>query len=584
PVSCSCSIVVSEEIKEMMQNPVTNSDHWPRAEYVGPESVEARQTLQWYRDAKFGMFIHWGLYSINGWGEWHRFHGKIPDSEYHALVKRFNPERFDAKKWVQVAKDAGCQWITITAKHHDGFALFDSDYGDFDIGDSPFRREPLRELSEACRESGLRIGFYYSHCQDWDHPGAGRIDFSREDMEANGWQDYLAHKAYPQVRELVTKLGDVAIVWFDTAQRVNPNECREFRRIVLENSPGTIMCTRLGQGFGDFTSLGDNTIPPKGLVVPWETCMTTGPGWSYRCPPYEVRPLKEVLGNMARIVSRGGNYLLNIGPRPDGTIPEPEKDLFRAIGQWLRVNGEAIYGTKASPFPEQDEVVCTMKGRRLFFHVLDWPEDGLYSVRNLKNAVNKVYLLCASGKQGLAFRQQDDLLSIELPARAPDKHNTVIVAELEGDWACADIQSQQASSGIITIDADAMWAPHGYAQRKTEEGWVLQRTSHAHLFARVAIPEAAVYKVIVEQAAEDFDKEPYWLRINNQRLEARTVVTGSKSRHAAVTMGIVEFGEAGYYDLQITPSIYQLMPEEDMVWISTILLVPVRILGPALSG
>jgi alpha-L-fucosidase len=356
-----------------------------------PESPAAREArLAWFREAKFGLFIHWGLYSIPagywkgehapGIGEWIMKRKKIPAREYERLAGGFNPIKFDAEAWAQLAADAGMKYVVITTKHHDGFAMFHSKVSPYNIVDAtPFHRDPIKELAAACAKRGLRLGFYYSQAQDWHAPGGAgnEWDFGPDaEKDKNGAYDkYLREKAEPQVRELLTNYGPVGLIWFDTPVLMTPERGQRFVDIVRATQPDCLIDGRLGTS-GDYVSTEDNEIPPEVEAGAWEVPATLNRTWGYRRDDHDWKSPGELVFKLIDIVSKGGNYLLNVGPDAIGVIPQPSQDNLRTVGEWLKLNGEAVYGAGPSPFGEEfGEYSATAKGidgKPLFQARNDW--------------------------------------------------------------------------------------------------------------------------------------------------------------------------------------------------------------------
>jgi alpha-L-fucosidase len=315
----------------------------PEVRQSAPDPVKAKR-LAWFHEAKYGLFIHWGLYAIPagewkgrripGIGEWIMNRAQIPVKEYEQLAKQFNPVKFDADAWVQLARDAGMKYIVITAKHHDGFALYDSKVSKYDIVDAtPFKRDALKELAAACGKHGMRLGFYYSQAQDWHEPnGAGNIwDFLADETKKD-FDQYLRDKAEPQVRELLSDYGPVALIWFDTPRLMNQARAQRFVDILRSSQPDTLIDGRLGMP-GDYVTTGDNVVPPDVQGEAWEVPATLNHTWGYRKDDHDWKSPQTVIFKLIDIVSKGGNYLLNVGPMADGTIPQPSQDVLRTVGR-----------------------------------------------------------------------------------------------------------------------------------------------------------------------------------------------------------------------------------------------------------
>lgn len=390
--------------------------------------------LEWFRSARFGMFIHWGLYAIpagiwegrqvEGIGEWIMNFARIPIREYEPLAARFNPTEFDAEAWVALARRAGQRYIVLTAKHHDGFCMFRTRHTSYNIVDAtPFGRDPVEELAEECRRQGVKLGLYYSQTQDWHHPGGdgNEWDFDQSKVDFEG---YLENYVKPQVRELLTQYGPLCLIWFDTPRRITVEQSRELVDLVHELQPNCLVNGRIGNGLGDYSEAGDNKIPDGAQRLDFETPATINDTWGFKVEDRNWKSSTDLIRKLVDITSKGGNYLLNVGPTATGEIPHPSIERLEAVGHWLDTNGEAIYGAGAGPVQGAGWCRTTAVGDRVYVHVLEWPAGGRLQLPLTDHQVRSATLL-SDGRQ-LAVEKTAEGVAVAGPAEAPDPAVSVV--------------------------------------------------------------------------------------------------------------------------------------------------------------
>ncbi len=428
---------------------------------------EKRDRLAWFRDARFGMFIHWGLYAVPAgeWkgfkdcGEWFLEDTRMPVSEYEKYAQQFRPDRFDAAAWVRIAKSAGMRYVVITGKHHDGFAMYRSEFTEWCMKSTPFPRDPLKELAAACKAEGLAFGVYYS-IMDWHHPDWGRRRAWNDRAAGTPDMDRYVTFMKSQLRELVCNYGPLGVLWFDgeweepwTRERGVDlyNYVRSLQPDIIVNNrigkgrSGMQGMDKEGQGVGDFGT-PEQEIPDTGFGpdTVWESCMTINNHWGYNKYDQNWKSAKTLIRNLVECASKGGNFLLNVGPTSEGQIPAPSVERLAAVGAWLKVNGEAIYGTTAGPLKRQPWGCCTQKApggapaqtHRLYLHIFEWPSDGVLAVP-LANKVLKAYLLADRGRLLDSSAGERGGLTLALPTSAPDENASVVVLETEGELRAA---------------------------------------------------------------------------------------------------------------------------------------------------
>lgn len=415
----------------------------------------------WWREARFGMFIHWGLYSIPGewdgsselvewalWGKYKKEH--ISRQKYEGLVTQFNPVKFNADEWVSVAKEAGMKYIVITSKHHDGFCLFDSKETDYDIMSTPFKRDILKELSDACARQGITLCFYYS-ILDWNHPDY-LPRMALDDRQAAGadFEKYVSNMK-TQLKELLTNYGRIGVLWFDGEwdSSWTHERGKDLYGYLRTMRPGLIINNRVDKGrkdsfgmtrdtifYGDFGT-PEQVIPSRGLPgVDWESCMTMNNSWGYNKNAKEWKSSEDLIRKLIDVTSKGGNFLLNIGPTSGGLFPDDGITRLKDIGAWMKENRESVYGTMADPFENLEWGRCTQKEKdgntNLYLHVFDWPKDGKLIIPGLTNKIVRAYALNDRSKKKLDVEKTKTDVSVDVRNITQSNYATVIVLVIKG--------------------------------------------------------------------------------------------------------------------------------------------------------
>lgn len=542
---------------------------------VSAYTPEIRSNMERLYEDKFGMFVHWGPYAqLEGvWdgkevaAEWIMNRAKISvrDYEQHA-AGLFKPEKFNASDWVDIAENAGMKFIVLTAKHHDGFAMYHSKhpYNLFDF--AGFKRDILRELADECAERNMNLGFYYSQSQDWHEEGGAGNDweFGSRVKPQDKFDAYFNEKVVMQVNELTKNYGDIFMVWFDTPIQMDDEKCQLMMDIVKDNQPGALVNSRLGQGFGHFDVSIDNGKTPSvskatwlpDLKVPWQTheSVTQG-GWGYTSYGGENDRSNEYsnfIYSLCQIVGNGGVYLLNVAPRPDGTIPQSQINSITAIGDWLKVNGEAIYGADPSPlkFPPY---AITSKPGKVFLHIKEMVEDRV-QLTGLSSKVNKAYCLADPSKQALTFDQHGAKLSITVPQALKQPDVTVIVVEIEDDEArVIDETIQQKEDGSIHLPvAKCEFAirriSYDYDEKVTHR-W--GENSKQGLIWTVNVSKPGRYDVVSEDNGNNV--YTYNLIIENDTLELNAKgIEGEMSKKKQ--NGSIHLKKTGQYKIAVYPN------------------------------
>ena len=380
---------------------------------------------EWFSQARFGMFIHWGVYSVPARGEWVRYVERIPSSEYERLAQKFNPERYNPEEWVDLALEAGMRYMVLTTRHHDGYSLFDSEVSDFTAAKTAAQRDLVAEYVEACKKKGMKIGFYYS-LLDWRYPAY----FEGPKKDPEGWAKFREY-VHAQVRELCSNYGKIDVLWYDGWWPWTAEDWRsaELNEMVRKLQPGILINNRSGLR-EDFGTPEQKIEPTADVNYMWETCMTMNDNWGYSAADRNWKSIKQLVMNLVYCAKDGGNYLLNVGPKSDGTIPLPSVRRLKRIGTWMRINGESVYGTKRCPQYSSMIGVTTAKGAIGYHHVFRWPGREI-TISGVRNKVLSAQLL-ATGKNVKVKQEEDRVFFMNLPRKAPDRIDSVIKMELDG--------------------------------------------------------------------------------------------------------------------------------------------------------
>jgi len=563
---------------------------------------ETEQRMEWFKEAKFGLFIHWGPYSMleGEWNgkqvkvgnnaEWAMKFLEIPVKEYRELTKGMNPVKFDAREWVSLAKETGMKYLVITAKHHDGFAMYKSNVSPYNIVDwTPFKRDPLKELAEACAEAGIVFGVYYSHREDWDHPGGyGNNweydnDWGENIFNPEKFEKYLNEKAKPQLRELLTNYGPVGMVWFDRGLYTR-EQGEEFVKLVRELQPKALINSRIGhyhqENLGDFQEMGDKGIPPGGLDDYFQTPQTLNHTWGYSKSDTAWKSPETVIRQLIEVVSRGGSFLLNMGPKGNGEIPEATVKIFREVGVWVNRNAESIYGTSANPFGELEWGYCTVKGNKLYLFVRDWPQSKVISLTGLQTPVKSAYMLTNTSAK-LSVEKTGNQTCITLPQKAPDNPVSVVVLETESEPTVEPQMVTQNDKGELEFNyLKAKTSGNAMKRYNRKAGFNISKWTSPNDFAswNFQMEKPGIYRVRIAYAAEkESEGRPYEISVGSTSIKPKVAYTGSMfnalPEYNNFPAGYFEFKQPGKYILTMRPLSSQ---DSNLMYLRSIVLQPVE--------
>jgi len=559
---------------------------------------KTNERAQWFTEARFGMFIHWGVYSgaegiwkgeklryDNDYAEWIYYRNRIARDEYTTLLNRFDWENIDPDKWVLLAKEAGMKYVCITAKHHDGFALWDSQVSDYDIAEFTHpKRDIIQELASACRKHGLKLGLYYSHWIDWEHPDGW--DHSKEiyGISEADYDRYWQEKVIPQMRELLSNYGEIGIIWFDmwihhSRTCVTKEQLLQLKGLIRELQPHCLVNSRLGLSIEedsdiDFKTLGDNQLGSKKEEFPWQSPATVAHSWGFHAREEQWKSTTTLLHSLIGNVSLNGNLMLNIGPRANGEVPYEIKQRLKEMGQWLSRNGESIYRSQAFDLAKDQHDWGRITSRqyqngttRLYLHLYNWPLNKTLTVSGIKGVPLKAYLLADPKQEALPVSNSEVVTSIRLPEEQSDPMISVVVLEYDHYPATVDglvaktvyggyslIPSKasvlKGSSKVLPPTRRGSVPGHIPVSEKSSYQWKIYLEEASTLYADLSYNfqgEAGSGKIIVSSEAGELSAT---FR-NTGRYVGEPNTDWQIDSFNSHRLGQLEFSEPGYYTITL---------------------------------
>ena len=528
---------------------------------------------KFFDESNYGMFIHWGLFSYLG-GKWKdkTYYGigewimsprvaAIPPEEYMKVAKDFNPTQFDARAIALLAKNSGMKYIIIDTKHHDGFAMFDSEACKFNIVDATsFGRDPMNELSEACHELGLGFGFYYSHNLDWTAPGGLHGPETYADGTPATPKDYFYEKCKPQVKEICSNYGQIDFVWFDVPGGMKKEYVEELAQLVRELQPKAMLCSRIGYGLGDYVSNGDMEVPVRNMNGLWETCDTNNDSWSYAWYDNNFKGPKEIIHRLVSTVGRGGSYLFNIGPDGAGKVPEIGAKFLEEAGKWIAKYPQVIYDAGSSPWrhslPWGD---VTTQGNSMFLTVFDWPEDGKLYLPGLNSKIVSANVLNAGKNSTINFNKKNDWVVFDLPAQRFDALASVIELKFDKDVKNAKVDSTFGIYPNIEANLLTEFAEVSEAEKKSvrwmEKFGEWKKTTQVSNWAKngkaqwiVDVFEPGYYYLDLCYNGKD---RLVWKTTTDEGILVQNQQAATE-KYESYPMGIIEFKTAGKHTISVS--------------------------------
>lgn len=560
--------------------------------------TQTNERAKWFTDSRFGMFIHWGVYSgaegiwkgeklrnDNDYAEWLLYRNRIEKDEYVTLLDRFDWDEIDPEEWVLLAKNSGMKYVTLTAKHHDGFALWDSKVSDYDLGNytSP-KRDIVKELAEACKKHDIKMALYYSHWVDWEHKFGW--DHTREvygitDKEYN---QYWQEKVIPQMRELLTDYGDISMIWFDmwlhhSRTVVTKEQLLQLKGLIRELQPNCLVNSRLGLSIEedpdiDYKTLGDNQLGSKKEDFPWQSPATVAHSWGFHSMESKWKSTSTLLKSLIGNVSLNGNFMLNIGPRANGDVPYEISQRMLEIGKWLDINGESIYGAEAFDLRKDQhdwgKITCkeTIDGFKLFLHVFTWPSNKELNLSGISASPKKIYLLSDKQKSELHFSHSEVVTEIKLPAQQPNPYVSVIVVEYENKPEIVD--------GLVAKTVDGGYSLLPQNQNPEDESIFLNKLSHrgtvpAHV--EVVSDKTFKWKIYIDEPGDKIIDVSYSFQSESRKSILTISSAGQTVSHSILNtgktvgepkqnwvidnyksnrLGKINFPEIGFYEIELS--------------------------------
>ncbi|MEG3768286.1 alpha-L-fucosidase [Alteromonas sp. 14N.309.X.WAT.G.H12] len=581
-------VIVVSQVSAAIAQERSMDELWGDNSVAG--SQESMQRGRWFKEAKYAMFVHWGLYSIPGgqWkgktyygiGEWlmHDRMAGIAVDDYSVLAKQFNPEEFDAKAMVQLAVDAGMKYIVITAKHHEGFAMYDSAVTNYDIVDAtPYKKDPLKALAKACQDAGIGLGFYYSQYQDWYEQGGANLSWSDE-KQTRSFDEYFHRKVIPQVTELLSNYGPVAVLWFDTPGDMGKEQSQQLVDLVRKIQPQTLINSRIGNGVGDYSSLGDHTIALNNHQGLWETVDTTNDSWAFTQYDKNWKSGPEVAQRLITTVARGGSYMLNVGPDGNGNIPEMAAHNLRLAGQWLKHHGDTIYGADPSPWGRaQSWGDVTVKGNKLYLHIFTWPQNGKLYLSGLMTPILGAAISTDKSQQLTFHQESSGLTTISVPFNKPDDLVPIIEVELK---AKPRVREAIGIDPALPTELNAVFADcrgcinkpirwmHKFGEwhyAETLNSWQDNGEGSWNIY----VDNPGIYQVDVRYSAnENVDYSEWLIKIGKESLQMQALDSGERKHSRRMNGGLLPRFRSvrlGVMSLQQGSQILSISPTSNVI-------------------